>query len=688
MLSDLEIENENDLVSPPDVIRGPKTRAGLAAEMSRDRLDPEMEVASMTSMRANVLNRNLSKSNADSTRSAATAASTSTPRRSAPNRDVPATPRLANGSASPRRNLNSPIPSPVGTSTTPSQPNLNTTLSRSETRDTLEPSTSASPVHSASPVLRTGTPRRSAGTNATNAPETPASGRPKSIAPSVRSNTTTPTTRRNGGFPPPTPSSTTSTASSRTTATSTSTARPKPSLARGATASNAGDTTPRASIVLRPVSSAATSFESAASELQVPPRQRTLSAASTTSIAANAPIKLKPRSPSVAGPSQRLRPRRTSTASVASVASSVASPKALKPSPSTTSPDVRLMPKRPASQASVRSVRSTVSTASKAPAERKRIESAPKPPVPKLTTPKVANKAPSVRSVASVKGKEKAQPSHKPEVQVVVLKRSTASLKGKEKATIAKPSPSPKASPKVPERPEQKQPTKEPTPTGSVLSAKSDGASTIRGAPPGFDRRRSTDTVTEVSAVSAESNVTARPTHTAKTESSSTVKSNDTVKGPVAIPSSDGTAPGVVLNVGIPCIITSKRTRFRAYARYLGNVVGEYGPWVGVEVPISQAEKLQDRDWHDGTWGGVKYFDITRPEWDENDERMSRRRRLNTVNERRKRDGDTMSLRERRSNRRLRSVSPAFSDVSMQESRGLFVRPNQVIYVIDAREDI
>jgi hypothetical protein len=358
------------------------------------------------------------------------------------------------------------------------------------------------------------------------------------------------------------------------------------------------------------------------------------------------------------------------------------------------------MPKRPASQASVRSVRSTVSTASKAPAERKRIESAPKPPVPKLTTAKIANKAPSVRSVASVKGKEKAQPSPKAEVHVVVLKRSTASLKVKEKSTTTKPSPSPKAGPKEPEQRESKEPikeptkepakepTKEPTPTSSVLSAKSDGASTIRGAPPGLNRKRSTDTVTEVSAVSAESNVTARPTHTARTESSSTVKSNDTIKGSVAIPPSDGTAPGVVLNVGIPCIITSKRTRFRAFARYLGNVVGEYGPWVGVEVPLSQAEKLQDRDWHDGTWGGVKYFDITRPEWDENDERMSKQRRLITMSERRKRDGDTMTLRERRSNRRLRSVSPAFSDVSMQESRGLFVRPTQVIYVIDAREDI
>jgi hypothetical protein len=40
------------------------------------------------------------------------------------------------------------------------------------------------------------------------------------------------------------------------------------------------------------------------------------------------------------------------------------------------------------------------------------------------------------------------------------------------------------------------------------------------------------------------------------------------------------------MDIGIPCIITSKRKRFKAYARYIGEVQGEIGAWVGVEVPI------------------------------------------------------------------------------------------------------
>jgi len=40
------------------------------------------------------------------------------------------------------------------------------------------------------------------------------------------------------------------------------------------------------------------------------------------------------------------------------------------------------------------------------------------------------------------------------------------------------------------------------------------------------------------------------------------------------------------MDIGILCIITSKRKRFKAYARYIGEVQGEIGAWVGVEVPI------------------------------------------------------------------------------------------------------
>ena len=44
-----------------------------------------------------------------------------------------------------------------------------------------------------------------------------------------------------------------------------------------------------------------------------------------------------------------------------------------------------------------------------------------------------------------------------------------------------------------------------------------------------------------------------------------------------------------------------------------GEVEGEAGPWVGVEVPVGDDwpdERLEGRQWHDGTWQGVRYFDI------------------------------------------------------------------------------
>ena len=46
-----------------------------------------------------------------------------------------------------------------------------------------------------------------------------------------------------------------------------------------------------------------------------------------------------------------------------------------------------------------------------------------------------------------------------------------------------------------------------------------------------------------------------------------------------------------------------------------------------------------------------------------------------------KREGDQLSIERAK---RLRSVSPAVSDMSNSESRGLFVRPQQVLYVVDA----
>jgi hypothetical protein len=157
--------------------------------------------------------------------------------------------------------------------------------------------------------------------------------------------------------------------------------------------------------------------------------------------------------------------------------------------------------------------------------------------------------------------------------------------------------------------------------------------------------------------------------------------------------------------VGIPCIITSKRARFRALARYIGEVEGELGPWVGVEVPMGDTwpgDKLDARAWHDGTWGGVRYFDIrsgsgSSMDWDFGDEMRGTMRRkrvdghghghgLSTIGKgggrSLKREGGHLDTLGRE--KRLRSVSPAGSDTMAAESRGLFVRPQQVLYVVDA----
>jgi len=149
-------------------------------------------------------------------------------------------------------------------------------------------------------------------------------------------------------------------------------------------------------------------------------------------------------------------------------------------------------------------------------------------------------------------------------------------------------------------------------------------------------------------------------------------------------------------------MISSKRSRFKAFARYIGEVQGELGPWVGVEVPVGDgwgADKLDGRDWHDGSVGGVRYFEIGSAT-DDGEERAARRRRLDSIADSagggamsaaaasangRKREGDQHGVEQDRL-KRLRSVSPAVSDISMMESRGLFVRPQQILLVIDAQE--
>ncbi|KAG2341692.1 hypothetical protein BDR05DRAFT_983631 [Suillus weaverae] len=129
-------------------------------------------------------------------------------------------------------------------------------------------------------------------------------------------------------------------------------------------------------------------------------------------------------------------------------------------------------------------------------------------------------------------------------------------------------------------------------------------------------------------------------------------------------------------NVLVQLRVSSKRKRFKAFARYIGEVEGELGPWVGIEVPL-------EAWWNDGSWGGIRYFDIG------NDYQTQRRRKMDWMNgsgrDNRglKREGDQLTVGIDRT-KRMRSSSPAASDLSTSESRGLFVRPQQVLYVVDA----
>ncbi|KAK0454113.1 uncharacterized protein EV420DRAFT_1765921 [Desarmillaria tabescens] len=183
--------------------------------------------------------------------------------------------------------------------------------------------------------------------------------------------------------------------------------------------------------------------------------------------------------------------------------------------------------------------------------------------------------------------------------------------------------------------------------------------------------------------------------------SSDTIKTTTAPKTPPTEPAPISSTPslpvspqakGATLEIGIPCIISSRRKRFKAYARYIGEVEGELGSWVGVEVPGNFAGDLGG-EWNDGSWGGVRYFDIgggASSEWgDGSGSGFAGRRKADWVHMPRngngtvkgvKRPGEGMGGRAKR----IRSSSPAGSDSEAAESRGLFVRPQQVLYVVDA----
>ncbi|KAI0691364.1 hypothetical protein C8T65DRAFT_745488 [Cerioporus squamosus] len=299
------------------------------------------------------------------------------------------------------------------------------------------------------------------------------------------------------------------------------------------------------------------------------------------------------------------------------------------------------------------------------------------------STPRIPKRPPSVasRTTPSIKGKPAVEP---PKLPVAKRTASTASVRStiSTKSTATRKSIARSTSGTAPPTPSK--PSTPAKTNGKTLPPEqdeNDAGGTIKAKPKSLAAHAREK---QGSVVSSSSASTVR--ESLKRKSSADTIREATTGNPAKLPR------GATLDIGIPCIISSKKARFRAYARYIGEVEGEQGPWVGVEVPMSDAwpgDKLDGRQWNDGTWGGIRYFEIgSAAEWDFGQDSMARRRRNDWLSSlgkdgkgSLKREGDQLSIERAK---RLRSVSPAVSDMSSSESRGLFVRPQQVLYVVDA----
>lgn len=109
-----------------------------------------------------------------------------------------------------------------------------------------------------------------------------------------------------------------------------------------------------------------------------------------------------------------------------------------------------------------------------------------------------------------------------------------------------------------------------------------------------------------------------------------------------------------------------------------------YGSWVGVEIPNPPSSNGtgagEEKEWwtEDGTFKGVRYFEISAEDPDEfrsSSGMMSSSMFSQRGNKRIGGDRDTIR-------RRRGSVSTAAG--AGRRGKGLFVRPQQVLYVVDA----
>ncbi|KAI3608505.1 sulfite reductase beta subunit [Moniliophthora roreri] len=208
-------------------------------------------------------------------------------------------------------------------------------------------------------------------------------------------------------------------------------------------------------------------------------------------------------------------------------------------------------------------------------------------------------------------------------------------------------------------------------------------------SPPPLPKKKSTDTLRGAGGVT-------KPTASSAAKSVSKTTQKLNVKPGEERPP-PATLIGATLDIGIPCVILLTKRRVKAYAKYIGQIQGEEGSWVGVEVPSSSTgpgktstngTNTKGVKWHDGSLNGIRYFKLSPPSlstaaWDDTDvsHSMHQHRRFATSPIASPRIGGNGT------GTMPRKKIVGGGTRGGGEKRGLFVRPEQVLYVVDAVEE-
>lgn len=159
--------------------------------------------------------------------------------------------------------------------------------------------------------------------------------------------------------------------------------------------------------------------------------------------------------------------------------------------------------------------------------------------------------------------------------------------------------------------------------------------------------------------------------------------------------------PGTVLLIGIPCVVATNITlddglvqpvKFRAVVKYLGETFFGPGQWVGVEV--AEKEEMIKKEWNDGTVDGIRYFELGQ-ESKESRSRLFRNLSATPSGGDRSHSSHSSYLGSNVEDvGSVNSLRPSFvskasshrtqlshSNEEERPTRGLFVRPQEVIFV-------